>query len=86
MIDRTRPMAVPKSTLTVPVWTPYSAARRAVLATMALARSALVGLQPWLRQVPPARSISMIATCFPSPTRALATPGPAWPAPITIAS
>ena len=62
MIERTRPIAAPKSTVTSPVCTPYIAARRAVCATVALARSALVGLQPWFRQVPPARSISMIAT------------------------
>ncbi len=54
----TRWMAVGKSTRTSPVWTPNSAARRAWCATTALARSALVGRQPWFRQVPPTLSIS----------------------------
>src|SRR5882757_36148 len=52
----------------------------------ALAISVLVGVQPVLTHVPPKRWRSMIATDLPAPAKRAAKEGPAWPAPITMAS
>src|SRR5580698_1747725 len=52
----------------------------------ALAISVLVGVQPALTHVPPKRWRSMIATDLPAPAKRAAKAGPAWPAPITMAS
>src|SRR5215472_7302080 len=69
-----------------PITTPYSAARRAIRAALALATKALVGVQPVLTQVPPTRWRSTTATVIPAPARRNAKDGPAWPVPMMIAS
>src|SRR6187402_2287685 len=74
------------STVTGPTFTPYSAARRATCAVRALATSVLVGMQPSLTQVPPRCSRSISAVFRPALASRTASGGPAWPAPITIAS
>jgi hypothetical protein len=66
--------------------TPYSAARRAIAATFALATSVFVGMQPVLTHVPPGRPRSSTATFQPSPAMRRASAGPDCPVPITIAS
>ena len=69
-----------------PTVTPHSAACRATCAARALATSALVGMQPSFTQVPPRCSRSISATVMPAPASLTASDGPAWPAPITMAS
>ena len=82
-----RALAARKSTATPPLMcTPNSAARRAWCATFALAMSVLVGVQPVLTQVPPNRWRSTMATVMPAPVSLEARVGPAWPAPIMMAS
>src|SRR5262245_38383051 len=66
--------------------TPYSAARRAIAATLALATSVLVGMHPVLTQVPPGWPRSITATFQPSAAMRRASAGPDWPVPITMAS
>src|SRR5215469_2233195 len=46
----------------------------------------LVGMQPVFTQVPPKSLRSMTATCIPVPAKRLASEGPAWPAPMMMAS
>src|SRR5215510_2277913 len=76
-----------RSTVTLPpIRTPYSSARLATWATYALATIALVGMHPVLTQVPPNRWRSTTATDIPASVRRFASGGPAWPAPMTIAS
>ena len=53
----------------LPRATPYSAARRAMCATRALAIKVLVGMQPVLTHVPPKALRSMTATFIPAPAR-----------------
>ena len=65
---------------------PQSPARRATCAARALATSVLVGMQPSLTQVPPRCSRSISAVFRPDLASRTASDGPAWPAPITIAS
>lgn len=65
---------------------PYREARRARCAAEALATKVLVGVQPVLTQVPPTALRSTTATFIPVLARRSAKDGPAWPAPITIAS
>jgi hypothetical protein len=48
--------------------------------------SVLVGVHRVLTQVPPKRCLSIIATDFPASANRAASEGPAWPAPMTIAS
>src|SRR5262249_44184232 len=67
-------------------WTPYSPALRAWCATRALATRVLVGVQPVLTQVPPNRRRSTIATLMPAAVSRPVKEGPAWPAPMTMAS
>src|SRR3984957_3306703 len=52
----------------------------------ALAMRVLVGVQPALTHVPPKKWRSMIATDLPAPAKRAAKEGPAWPAPMTMAS
>jgi len=47
---------------------------------------ALVGVQPVLMQVPPNNLRSMMATLRPACVRRPASEGPAWPAPMMMAS
>ena len=65
---------------------PNSSPRRAWWIARALATSVLVGTQPVLTQVPPKWWRSMIAVRSPSLLQRAASAGPAWPAPMTIAS
>ncbi len=60
----------------LPVSTPYSAARRAIAATLALATSVFVGMQPVFTQVPPKCLRSMIATFIPCSSKRCASDGP----------
>ena len=66
--------------------TPHSAARRATCAARALATQVFVGTQPLLTQVPPSGPRSISTVFKPSRAQRAAIDGPAWPAPITIAS
>ena len=74
------------STLTSPVPIPYSVPRRAVWAAWALATSVFVGMQPEFTQVPPTSLRSITATVCPAAVSLPASGGPAWPAPMMIAS
>src|SRR3546814_8639703 len=71
---------------TSPVSTPNSAPRRATWAARALAINVLVGMQPVLTHVPPTYLRSISATRMPASVRRPARNGPAWPAPMMIAS
>lgn len=74
------------SVRTGPTAIPYSAARRAIAATFALATSVFVGMQPVFTQVPPGSARSITATFQPAFAMRAASDGPDWPVPITIAS
>ena len=64
---RARAITCCQSTLSPPVRIPNSAARMlSVRYSSAFVSSALVGMQPRLRQVPPTRSRSMHSTDLPS--------------------
>ena len=66
--------------------TPNSEARATMRAAYALATIVLVGMHPVLMQVPPNSLRSITATCMPDAARRPASDGPAWPAPMTMAS
>src|SRR2546422_5868290 len=65
---------------------PNSAARWKRLTTSALRSSALVGMQPQLRQTPPGRSSSTAATDSPSWAQRIAATYPPGPVPTTTTS
>ena len=81
-----RALTFAMSTVTSPVPMPYSAPRRARCAACALATSVLVGMQPEFTQVPPTSLRSITATVCPAAVSRPASGGPAWPAPMMIAS
>jgi hypothetical protein len=65
---------------------PSSDAFRMVLKTLELSSSALVGMQPTFRHVPPTRRASTRATDFPRAAAFKAAVYPPTPAPTTIIS
>ncbi|MNL68438.1 hypothetical protein D3C87_1931570 [compost metagenome] len=87
MIVSARPRTVFMSMPISPgICTPYSAPRRATWAARALATRVFVGMQPALTQVPPRNLRSISATFMPFSAMRAARNGPAWPAPMKIAS
>ncbi len=84
---RLRPMTLEKSWETLPVFTPQSPASWAAQwYSSAACSSALVGIQPQLRQTPPSLSRSTHATRMPSCAARIAPTYPAGPPPITTRS
>ena len=65
---------------------PNSFARLKRPTTSALRSSALVGMQPQLRQTPPGRSSSTVATESPSCAQRMAATYPPGPVPTTTTS
>mmetsp|Transcript_18887 Transcript_18887/g.48478 ORF Transcript_18887/g.48478 Transcript_18887/m.48478 type:complete len:227 (+) Transcript_18887:616-1296(+) len=80
---RMRSITLPKSTVTSPVFTPNSLAFLASCAARAARMRALLGTQPTLRQSPPIRCSSMMATFPPRPAAMEEDTSPPAPAPIT---
>ena len=74
------------STLSLPMSKPNSAPRCAWRIARALATIVLVGTQPTFTQVPPKWWRSITAVVSPSLLQRAAIAGPAWPAPMTMAS
>src|SRR3546814_14747434 len=74
----------PRSTRTDTLF-PYTTLFRSG-AARALAINVLVGMQPVLTHVPPTYLRSISATRMPASVRRPARNGPAWPAPMMIAS
>mmetsp|Transcript_37348 Transcript_37348/g.105373 ORF Transcript_37348/g.105373 Transcript_37348/m.105373 type:complete len:231 (-) Transcript_37348:390-1082(-) len=79
---RIRSMTFPKSTFTSPQLIPNSAALRASWAARAARISALLGTHPTLRQSPPIRCSSMMATFPPRPAAIDEDTRPPAPAPM----
>ena len=81
---RIRSIAAVKSTSIGPAMrTPYDPASRAAAAARDARRTPFEGTQPTLRQSPPMRCRSTIATRAPSPAAPTAETSPAVPAPRT---
>ena len=83
---RLRLNAAPKSKVTSPLMPNVFASWVKMWASSALRSSALVGMQPTLRQTPPQYFFSMIAVYSPSWAARMAATYPPGPAPSTTTS